>query len=161
MAITEKSVPADMAETVKNCANDALEVLGGEIAKKSPKVIVAAIDKFARKWQKGDRPPPDVGSAQDVGFSFGCLWGEQLMRQFGWQWALLETEESRNLAICSTNRSLVIYPLGFLSACLENPNIDVTVLLCFNMLMADKTPTGEPKSYTDLMVLVYRFVPGA
>jgi hypothetical protein len=54
---------------------------------------------------------------------------------------------------------MAIYPLEFMLGCLRDPNVDVTVMLCFNMLKAGTIGKLEKKSYTNVMECVHRIVP--
>jgi len=148
---------------IKGCAGDALAVLGPDYATAVPATIVEAIDDFAYRWQKGDRPSTDVvEDGEEARLIFGSLWGEQLVRQFGWQWAKItfhDYDDSVAFGVFSPDRSLAIYPLEFLLGCLQNPNVDVTVMLSFNMLLAGKVPKMKEQSYTNVMGGVHRIVP--
>jgi hypothetical protein len=150
---------------IKGCARDALAVLGGDFANADAATVVEAIDDFAYRWQKGDCPPSSVvEDGEEARLLFGSLWGEQLVKQFGWQWAKVtfhDYNDSVAYGVFSPDRSLAIYPLQFMLGCLQNPAVDVTVMLSFNMLVAGHmdVPKLEEKSYTNVMDLVHRIVP--
>jgi len=110
---------------------------------------------------EGDRPRTEiVADGDEARLIFGSLWGEQLVKQFGWQWAKVTFEdESEAFGVFSPDRSLAIYPLEFMLGCFQDPDVGVTVLLCFNMLLARKVPKLKPKSYTNVMDGVHRVVP--
>jgi len=61
--------------------------------------------------------------------------------------------------VLSTDRSLAIYPLEFMLGCLRDPDVDVTVMLSFNMLQAGSIPKMKEKTYTNVMEGVHRIVP--
>src|SRR5262249_30203933 len=148
---------------IKGCADDALKVLGGDYASADPPTIVKAIDDFAFRWQDGERPPTDVvEDGEEARLIMGSLWGEQLVKQFGWQWAKVTFHDYGDtvaFGVFSPDRSLAIYPLEFMLGCLRDPNVDVTVMLSFNTLLAAKVPEAESKSYLNVMDGVHRIVP--
>jgi hypothetical protein len=43
--------------------------------------------------------------------------------------------------------------------CMQDPGVDVTVMLSFNMLLAGSIPKMRPQSYTNVMDGVHRIVP--
>jgi hypothetical protein len=146
--------------SIRGCARDALAVLGLEPTN-TPAALVEAADAFAYRWQKGDRPPADVvEDTEQARLFFGSLWGEQLCRQFGWEWARVEfADGSATFGVVSADRSLAIYPLDFMLGCMRDPGVDVTVMLSFNMLLAGSVPKMPRRSYTNVMDGVHRIVP--
>ncbi len=163
MNASEEDIPTNLMGKIRGCAIDALKVLGDDFTQADPTTVVNAIDDFAFRWQKGDRPPTDVvEDGQQARLIFGSLWGEQLVKQFGWQWAKItfhDHNDSKAFGVFSPDRSLAIYPLDFMLGCLHDPGMDVTVMLSFNMLKAGTIPRFEPKSYTNVMEGVRRIVP--
>jgi hypothetical protein len=146
--------------SIRGCAGDALAVLGLDPST-APASIVEAADAFAHRWQKGDRPPTDeVEDTEEARLFFGSLWGEQLCRQFGWEWARIEfSDKTAAFGVVSPDRSLAIFPLDFMLGCMQDPGVDVTVALSFNMLLAGSVPKMGPRSYTNVMAQVHRIVP--
>jgi hypothetical protein len=148
MNITEEPMPAEIKDTIRGCAEDALKVLGASFDTADPSAIVEAIDVFAYRWQKGDRPATDVvEDGEQARLIFGSLWGEQIVKQFGWQWAKVtfhDYDDSFAFGVFSPDRSLAVYPLEFMLGCLQNPNVDVTVMLAFNMLLGGNVPKMRP-----------------
>jgi hypothetical protein len=53
----------------------------------------------------------------------------------------------------------VIYPLDFMLGCMQDPGVDVTVALSFNMLLAGSVPAMKRRSYTNVMEGVHQIVP--
>jgi hypothetical protein len=163
MNVTEEPIPDDILKSIKGCAKDALKVLSGKLAKGDPTTVCDAVDDFAYRWQKGDRPPADVvEDGEEARLIFGSLWGEQLVKEFGWQWAKVtfhDYDDSFAYGVFSPDRSMAIYPLEFLLGALREPTVDVTVMLAFNMLKVGKIPKMKKKSYTNVMDCVHRIVP--
>ena len=163
MNVTEEPIPENLLRNIKGCAKDALKVLGSKFAKADAATVVAGIDDFAYRWQKGDRPSTKVvEDGEEAHLIFGSLWGEQIVKQFGWEWAKVtfhDYDDSVAFGVFSPDRSLAIYPLEFMLGCLQDPDVDVTVALSFNMLQAGKVPKMKKKSYTNVMEGVNRLVP--
>ena len=163
MNITEGRVPSDVMASIRGCAKDARQVLGKKYAKADPATVVRAIDDFVYRWQRDDRPSEDdVEDGDTARLIMGSLWGEMLVEEFGWEWAEVtfhDHDDSVAFGVVSPDRSLAIYPLEFLLGYVQDPEVDVTVALSFNMLKAGKVPTMRKKSYTNVMDGVRRIVP--
>jgi hypothetical protein len=127
-----------------------------------PAKIVAAVDAFVFDWQCGDHPSESVLDAEDAPFRMGAVWGEQLGRAFGWEWAMVTFHEHGNStapAVLSPDRSLAVYPIHVIMGCLQDPTVDTTILLAFNMLKGDTVGDTTPGSYFNLMDGVHRIIP--
>jgi hypothetical protein len=165
MNISEEAVSEAILDNIKACAMDARNALGPDFADADPPEVVNAIDDFAYHWQKGERPSTDlIAGGEDARLVMGSLWGEQLVKQFGWEWAKVtfhDHGDSVTFGVFSPDRSLAIYPLDFMLGCLNDPGVDVTVMLSYNMLEGGKIPKLESKSYSNVMEGVHRIVPRA
>ena len=159
--MNEEPLNDETMASIRGCANDALQVLGPKYASSDPATVVEAVDNFAYRWQKGKRPSTDVvEDTEQARLIFGSLWGEQLVKQFGWEWAQVNfSDESVAFGVVSPDRSLVIYPLDFMLGCMQDPGVDVTVALSFNMLLAGSVPKMKQWSYANVMDGVHRLVP--
>src|SRR5262249_46051694 len=86
--MSDQPLNEETMASIHGCANDALQVLGPKCASPDPATVIKAVDKFAHDWQKGKRPSTDVvEDTEQARLIFGSLWGEQLVKQFGWEWA--------------------------------------------------------------------------
>ena len=127
-----------------------------------PKKIVTAIDEFVYAWQGGKRPSEKVIDPEDAPFALGSLWGQQIVRRFGWEWGMITFHQHNNTkapGVLSPDRSLAIYPIHFLMGCLRDSGVDATILLSYNMIEAGKLGELSPGSYENLMDGVHRIVP--
>lgn len=127
-----------------------------------PAKIVAAVDAFVFDWQCGDHPPASVLDAEDAPFRMGAVWGEQFVRAFDWEWKMVtfhEHKDSTAPAVLSPDRSLAVYPTHFIMGCLQDPTVDTTILIAFNMLAASTIDSTTPGSYFNLMDGVHRIIP--
>lgn len=162
--ISEEAINSKMMASLQACARDAMTVLKIAEPAADPKAVIEAIDAFVFAWQKGNRPSPDVLAAEDAPWIMGSLWGEQLVARFGWEWKGITFHEhgnSKAAGVLSPDRSLAVYPIHFLMGCFQNPAVDATIALSFNMLEAGLAagPTVKPEDYFNLMDAVHRIVP--
>ncbi len=159
MAITDGPIPDETLQKIRACAKGALEDLGPEVAAEGPAGIVAAIDDIMDQIQQDP-----AGVSQEEGADptvyFGALWGEQLVAALGWEWAHVDLGlDEPVLAVVAPDRSLAVYPFHFLAHRLDDPGLDVTVALAFNMLVDKTIPPMPPGGYVDVMEGVRRIVP--
>ena len=158
MSISDTPLDGDLLSNIRDCAQEAAGLLS--ISLESPaEFIVEVLDLFAYQWQKGDRPT--VPGGMDLSLTLGSLWGEQLVRELGWQWSSVTNSETgtKMVGVVSVDRSLVIYPFHSIYACtqLEAP---VNLLLSFNMLKSGSAiPTLPPQSYVNVTDSVRHVVP--
>jgi len=163
--ISEQPLEPNVANSMAESNKQGMDLLGLTDPNAMPVKIVETIDTFVYNWQKGQRPVANKAiDKDDIPFALGSLWAEQLIRQFGWQWVkvtFLDRKNSVAHAVVSADRSLAVYPIHFLIGCLKDPNVDATILLSFNMLLAGKMGPSTPKSYENVMQSVHRIVPRA
>jgi hypothetical protein len=160
---SEKPLSADTAKMIAGSANDALKMLGLDDSA-PPGVVIEALDAFVDAVQHGERTLPEGVEAEDLPYSCGSLWGQQLVRQFNWEWATVTFHQHKDTqapGVLSPDRKLAIYPIHFLIGCFRDRGVDCTMALSFNMLMAGKMSDLDvsDRSYANLMDRVGRIVP--
>jgi hypothetical protein len=161
---SDQPLDAKTLASIKASAKRAASLLGVAEQLEDPKAVVRAIDVFVFQWQKGKRPSPETLAPADAPLLAGSLWGDQLIKRFGWVWATVTFHERNNAcvsAVVSPDRSLVVYPILFLTGCFQNPAIDGTIALSYNMLEAKKIGKMKPRQYFNLMEGVQRITPRA
>src|SRR5262245_25002665 len=122
---SEAPIKPSIFSNLKGAASDGAALLGVSISD-DPDSIVAAIDAFVFAWQGGKRPAKKVIDPEDAPYTLGSLWGEQLVRKFGWDWKMVtfhEHGDSTAPGVLSPNRALAIYPIHFVIGCLQDPNV--------------------------------------
>lgn len=161
MKIKEEPLCDEVMAEIRDCATKALAVLGVERHTMDTAAVVQAIDEFIYHLQRDDDAPRH-GISDDVEarMLMGSLWGEQIVKEFSWNWAKVTFDDGNRseFGVLSPNRSLAIYPFDFLLCCFES-SIDVTIMLCFNMLRAGAIPEEEMDTYDNLMHGIRRIVP--
>lgn len=162
MNVTETSISSEMQNNIRNCACDAAQLLGVDLKGATPVALVEAVDQFVHQWQKGERPDSAGEDDEDYSLTLGSLWGEQLVRELGWQWAKVifrDHEDSTAIGVFSADRSLAIYPFHFVYGCIEN-EAPVTILLAFNILVdGTRVPELPAGGYENVMDSVHHSVP--
>lgn len=127
-------------------------------AQDEPAAIIRSVDEYVFSMQQGEVSPAD----EDADINLSCVWGQQLVRELNWEWANLvhhDHGDASAIGVVSPNRALAIYPLNFISGCL-NHGVPVTILLAFNMLVApSRIPSIAPNSYENLMGMVHHIIP--
>lgn len=162
MNITEEPLSEFELSEIEREADEALNLLGRDVANADPTTVVRAIDDYAYRWQKADADEIDDDDDERLASILGSLWGQQLVKQFGWQWAKVichNQDSSSAVGVFSPDRSLAVFPFTFLLECIESPSTDLTVMLSFNMLLAGRISNAKPQSYENLMEGVHRIVP--
>jgi len=157
---SESDLVGEMPQQIKDSALEALSMLRLD-EHTEPQAIMAVIDQFVYDWQCGQRPPIPC-EAEDLPYTLGSLWGEQLTRQFGWEWKTItfhEHGDTQAPGVVSPDRSLVVYPIHFIIGCMANPSIDATILLSFKMLAESTAKESSEGRYANLMEQVFRIVP--
>jgi hypothetical protein len=156
--VSEHPLDDDAASAFASASRRCLALLG--LAEDDdPKKIVYAIDAIADAWQQGSRPPPDVLAANDAPYVIGSAWGDQLVRAFGWEWAVVCDRSGEWPSVCSAERSVVISPFTWLMHWFDDPESDITIALAFNMIAGNTIGSHQPGEYFDVMSGVRRVVP--
>ena len=163
-AIQEQPLTQNIKDEFAFVSKQGLELLGFVDPNIPPEQIVATIDAYVDKWQAAVRNNvpltlPKGMDAADVALGLGAVWGNQLVRRFGWEWTCITSEGKKRFVVASPKRAIMIAPTYFIKACLANPNADCTVMLAFNILTKDKLPVLPDHGYRDVMLGVKRIVP--
>jgi hypothetical protein len=160
MIITERAIEAPRMQSVRESARRTNSLLGLDPADATPTEIVGAVDLCVYDRQVSEDPQTD--DDEILIFGLGSLWGEQLVRGLGWEWAQVVFHEYGDLeamGVLSQDRSLAIYPYHFITGCIHN-RAEVTIMLSFNMLSdTSAIPTVPARSYENVMDNVHHIVP--
>jgi len=169
MATTERALRPQETKEIADHASRAMSNLGLADPQAQPEVILQAIEDFVDRWQaekrsanplkkllsRGPAPNP-VATSLGLGF----LWGNQLVRRFGWVWTCVQKDgQGEAYSVVTVDRSIAVFPTHFIKACLEDPRADCTIMLAFNMLVAGQVSGMPAQGYENLMWGVRRIVP--
>lgn len=158
--VTEILLDSETVEQLQEVAMQAAAFLGVDLHSDSPSSIVRSVDECVFRTQKGDGPKLPKGE-QIEGF-LGTLWGEAMIREFGWNWSkviLHEHEDVTAIGIFPPDRSLAIYPFHFIFGCIEN-SVPVTIMLAFEILKdGSRVPSLPEYGYENVMDHAHHEIP--
>ncbi|MFO1062630.1 MAG: hypothetical protein U0892_01985 [Pirellulales bacterium] len=168
MRIRELPAACELIDEVEIACINGLAELGLHRSD-APQKIIHAIDVAILSAQASPEDQRTEEETVRLISLFGALWGEQLVRALRWSWVTLVVSNDQApattpsgtgvQAVCSTNRSLVIYPFFTLDAALRQ-NIDTAIELAFNILSDGKRVPNLPDgAFENVMEHVYHTPP--
>lgn len=162
-AVRDRALSADEISAFQRYRQMGLRALQASDAD-DPKMLVQAINSYVDEWQSKRRGfmarlRSRAEDVTEIARALSVVWGDQIVRQFGWEWICEVQEDEERYAVASPDRSLVIHAPQFISRCLEKPQTDCTVLLAFNMQSAGNFTGCAPRAYVSVMSGVRRVVP--
>jgi hypothetical protein len=158
MKVIESSPDQERLDLIKAVTEEAAALLDIDLSSDSPQIIMAKVDAAVVDIVF-ERPTP-VSQDENPHLLLGCLWGDQMVRRFGWYWAnVIIDDEFNEVAVLSPNQEMIIFPLSFVDACISKQCI-CTILLAFNMLL-ENGQIGEiaPGAYENIMLHIHHIVP--
>jgi hypothetical protein len=142
---------------IEAVTKDAAGFLGVDPVKASPATIVKKIDAAILQIVFGEAT--SIPKEEEPDLVLGCLWGAQMVREFGWAWADIRVGDGLEVAVVSPDRDMAIYPFTFVADCLAKRRI-CTVELSFNMLIERKGQTiFQPKSFENVVMHIQHIIP--
>ena len=141
---TEEPLSEDARENVTGMAQAAVAMLNdlqsAELdATDSPdrlvEALLAGLEQLRAQGLEGE-------PREHRAIELGVLYGEQLVRAYGWRWAKIGGAH----AVVAPDASLYLTPVGFIFGFLLEPGKDLTVILLFNML-AKPQPNAQAGAY--------------
>ena len=160
-AISERPITQEQRDCIGRAADGVARALGLDARESPAAEVVGAINDCVRSAQKEDTAD-DVDTWVDLSLPFGCLWGEQMVREFAWERANVtfhDHGDDEAFGVFSSDRSLAIYPSHFILGCIESQAV-VTILVAFKMLKdGTKIPDLPAHGYEDVMDHVQYIVP--
>ncbi len=164
MSVKDSSQVTDVSKQllalINNCSGSAPSVFG---LTGTPAEKIEQIDKLLVECQENVDAFVAKFPGEDIVALFGVAWGQCLVEEFGWQWKSVsfvgDGADEKVIAVVSPDRSLAIYPFDYVRAYVEDPTVDVTIALAFNILQAKNHPSFEPDELVDFMSGVQRIVP--
>jgi hypothetical protein len=145
--MTERPLNENLQWCVASFVSRASQWLGVEAESDTPDLrqerLRAAINTFRSS-------PADIRESRlDVeSHRIGCVWGQAVCDQLGWEWATLSPEPGvEELAVVSPSRAHAVFPVLFIHKLLTDIGRDPTSLLVYNMLKAGSLPPAAPGEY--------------
>jgi len=129
-----------------------------------PKELVRAINEYVDAWQSKrrgflSRLRSRTDDATETARALSVVWGDQIIRRFGWEWICEIQGDEERYAVAPADRAVVIHAPEFITECFDQPNTDCTVLLAFNMQEAGKFSDCPAREYVSVMSGIRRIVP--
>ncbi len=152
----EMGLPGDVYALLPGAALDGAAIVGCGIDESPARIINAINDFVARPTKKSMFRRVD--NWNDRAMPLGALWGTQLVRQFGWQWIMLDDDGDRSIGVFDAIRSQGIFPFEVVFHCILHHEVP-TMELAFNMISDGTLPKFEPQSFTNIMDGIRHIVP--
>ncbi len=160
MALSHRSPNTEELDLYHNVSQDAYRCLNLSTSD-TPQNVTRVIDDTLSSMIRGFGPLFAPEDRPDT--LFGCLFGEQFVREFAWEWIQVVDADAdvtnESAAVASPNRALVIYPFQAVKDCLEG-NTSVKFALAFNMVkQPSEIPAYSADSFADVMRGVHHVFP--
>jgi hypothetical protein len=111
-----------------------------------PKRVQAAIQTRIDNFRKRKRHTEK--EAEDAALLLGCLWGQTLCDEMGWEWIALRQGKRSLYGVASPKRESVALPMQHILSLFKNPDEEANTLLLYNMIRTGEMTVSLPKSYT-------------
>jgi hypothetical protein len=143
---TDNPLPPDLRAELKDYITRGykyLKLKQGCSAKQAQEAIFSAIKEVYSGKKKLSRT-----AVENVGADLGCVWGQTLVDEFGWEWCMADLKGDVFVSVVSPNRAFATQPLGFIQEQLQKrPPEDIDSLMAFNMIAAGRYSKGKAKDY--------------
>ena len=109
--------------------------------------VRAAIDAVASGAKK-----PGTDAIVDLAVNLGCLWGQTVCDELGWQWCAVGLGDGReSVVVVTPNRSNVVSPVDFVHRQLrKRPPEENASMLLFAMLKGKSLGRAKAGSYVQV-----------
>jgi hypothetical protein len=147
MAKSDRPLTEEERGEVEDCLDHARGWFGDAAGAASPDRIQQWIYETVNALRSKPRETTEDGRTQTA-LNLGCLWGQAVCDQLGWEWAAVSLEPgSEFYGVVAPSRSHAIFPLHYVQELLSDPERGQTSLLLYNMLKAGDLPPAEPREY--------------
>src|SRR5947208_4828076 len=110
------------------------------------KKITKVIDEHLFKKKKNNKE-----ALLELASQLGCLYGNILRDEVGWEWCIVNDEGDEFLGIGPADKSVMLAPIGYIHSQMTAPaSGDNASMLLFNMIKGGTIPKGEPDEYVSL-----------
>lgn len=118
-----------------------------EIGGADPGLLVAGVREVVEAVRAGAGLPVEL-EADDLAVWLGALWGDELCRVAGWEWAHLAFENGlATLAVVAPDRTHACLPFHFLYGLLTVREMENTVVALFDAVREGRLPPAEEGGY--------------
>jgi hypothetical protein len=155
----ERAMNAREKREFKDYSADAIRATGVD-TNATPDVVMTRLQERIGVVQKemagGKKLRPD--DLSNLAWKFAIIWGEQMIREFGWEWVVVKPEKLDVYILVNQDRSLALFAPHEMLTAFQVPTHDVKALLAFNLLKANDIPLQPPHSFCDLTNNIVRIV---
>lgn len=139
---TFEKLNAEDIQDIQAGAEQGLELLPLKPTENTPLEILVALEQYLSELcvePKGNtepnEPDEDAVNIEQLAFECGCLWGQQLVCELGWQWIRAEFNERapEAVGVASPDASLVIYPFQMIFFYYQRI-LPIRIVRCFEIL---------------------------
>jgi hypothetical protein len=151
MPTSERSLTAQEHFRFKNHSAIGLQMIS-DVPCSRTSVIVAGVDSFIRRRKNLLAPLKGVeGDNAEAAAALGTVWGNQVAREFGWEWICVMIDGEEHFVAAAPDRALVIFAHEYVRECLDSKTMDCAIALSFDMLRAGAIEPPAALSYTSMM----------
>jgi len=157
MPTYERALTAGEQRDFNHYAAIGNQMIGGE-RDAPPTRIIAALQAFVDKHQRQQesqwalrREGVEKPSHSAAARALATVWGDQLARVFGWEWVCVVCEGAERFAVVQPDRSLAIFAMDYVEACMELRTIDCAIRPAFDQLRASAIPPQPASGYASAM----------
>jgi len=158
MPTSERSLTVQEQAQFKNYAATGFDMIS-DVPCSRMATIVEEVDQLIQKRQGPLLFAPTYGfegDDADAARALGTVWGNQMVRQFGWEWICVTLGEEEHFVVAAPDRSLVVFAHDYVWKCLESNDVECSVALSFEQLRAGAIKAQPALTYTSMMPLVKR-----
>ncbi len=147
--ISSKRLDAEDVASIDEAAGQALRFLRLKPAASSEdkvKAITKRIDEhlYGKRKEQGE-------ALIDLASQLGCLYGNILRHEMGWEWRIVKDDGEEFLGIGPANQSVMLAPVGYIHSQMTAPvSGDNTSMLLFNMIKEGTIPKGRRGAYLSI-----------
>ena len=160
MPTSERSLTPQEHAQFKNDAAIGFRLIS-EVPCSPVAAIVAGIDDFIHKRQGPLRnfTAPLKGFQGDdpaAARALGTVWGNQMVRAFGWEWICVTLGETEHFVVAAPDRSLVVFAHEYAWKCMESNDLECSIALSFDLVRGGAIERPPALTYTSMMPRVKR-----
>ena len=109
------------------------------------------VNEYQNDFRVGTRRS-DAQESVETAFALGAVWGNQLCKEFVWDWICIEANGVENYVVASPSRSMFIAPAPFIKLCLDKPDTRSNILFSFDLISNGNLDNLTEGGFANVMV---------
>jgi len=144
---SERSLSDKEREEIEEAIEFAVKDLNVDIGQ-PPSVLQRKIHDYLVEYDE-TREVQDPDLVSHTALGLGALWGEQICREFGWEWIVAKRGSWEGIGITDERRRFLALPLQYFdSLVLLSPDkANLPSLRLYNAIKAGNMPAANPNQY--------------